>query len=301
MVECTFVDADGVAVHYRRWLPVGEARGAVIVVHGASEHSGRYQRLAAVLTGDGFAVYAPDLRGHGRTAASTGPGRIGPRGMDGVLDDIGDLARVVAGDVGDRPLVLLGHSMGSLVAQAFVEQRGHALVAYALSGAMGPTEAGSEVAQGMRQAVAGGMGDEPLDALEGLNAGFEPARTPYDWLSRDDDEVDEYIADPWCGDDLPLTYAFVAEMLETIADVMEPSGIARVPKHLRVLLLTGEADPVSNGAAQVRELERRLRAAGLEVTAKYYADARHEVFNETNRDEVHADLLAWLERAISDA
>jgi alpha-beta hydrolase superfamily lysophospholipase len=75
---------------------------------------------------------------------------------------------------------------------------------------------------------------------------------------------------------------------------MEPAGIARVPKELPVLLLTGDADPVSDGAEQVRELEKRLRAAGLDVTAKYYSGARHEVLNETNRDEVHRDLLTWL-------
>ena len=83
-------------------------------------------------------------------------------------------------------------------------------------------------------------------------------------------------------------------MLETLATAMEPEGIARIPKHLPVLLLTGEADPVSNGGAAVRELEHHLRDAGLEVTAKYYPEARHEVLNETNRDEVHRDLLAWL-------
>ena len=166
---------------------------------------------------------------------------------------------------------------------------------------MGPAETASELAEGLRQAIDAGMVDEPLDMLGGFNAGFEPARTAYDWLSRDADEVDTYIADPLCGDDLPLTYGFVAAMLETVAEVMEPAGIARVPDHLPVLLLTGEADPVSNGAAQVRELEKRLRDAGLDVTARYYAGARHEVLNETNRDEVQGDLLAWLERVTSPA
>jgi alpha-beta hydrolase superfamily lysophospholipase len=97
-----------------------------------------------------------------------------------------------------------------------------------------------------------------------------------------------------CGDDAPLTYGFVAGLIDTLATSMEPDMLARVPKHLPVLLLTGKADPTSNGAAQVRELEQRLRGAGLDVTAKYYAEARHELLNEINRDEVHADVLAWL-------
>jgi alpha-beta hydrolase superfamily lysophospholipase len=299
--ELSFVDADGVEVFYRRWIPGGEARAVVVVVHGASEHSGRYARVADVLTGEGYAVYALDLRGHGRTSCSTGPGRIGPRGMHGVLDDVSELVGRARADCADRPVVLFGHSMGSLVVQAFVEQHDEELAAYVLSGTMGPMDGVAELADGIRQAVDAGMADDPLDMLGGFKAAFEPARTTYDWLSRDPDEVDKYIADPLCGDDLPLTYGFVAEMLETIASVMEPTGIARVPTHLPVLLLTGDADPVSNGGLQVRELEKHLRGAGLDVTAKYYAGARHEVLNETNRAEVHAGLVAWLDRVTSSS
>jgi alpha-beta hydrolase superfamily lysophospholipase len=294
--QLSFVDADGVEVSYRRWLPEGPARSAVVVVHGASEHSGRYDRVARVLNHEGHAVYAPDLRGHGRTAAATGPGLIGPRGMDGVLDDIGELLTRARADVGDRPVVLFGHSLGSLVVQAFVEERGGDLAGYVLSGTMGQMEGAADMAAGIRQAVDAGMADEPLDMLGGFNAGFEPARTTFDWLSRDPDEVDAYVADPLCGDDLPLTYGFVAAMLDTIATVMEAPGIDRIPKDLPVLLLTGEEDPVSGSGVQVRALEKQMRDAGLDITAKYYAGARHEVLNETNRDEVHADLVAWLER-----
>lgn len=296
MEELTFIDADGVEVSYRRWVPATDVRAIGVVVHGASEHSGRYSRLAEVLNGRSYAVYALDQRGHGRTAAATGPGRIGPRGMEGLLDDVRDLVARARAEVPHVPLVMFGHSMGSLVTQAYVERDGDEVGAYVLSGTMGPMEGVAEIAAGMREAVAGGLADEPIDTLGDFNAAFEPARTKYDWLSRDPDEVDQYIADPLCGDELPLTYAFVAAMVETVATAMEPAGIDRVPKQVPVLLLTGEADPVSNGAAQVRELEKRLRDASLDVTAKYYPGARHEVLNETNRDEVHDDIVAWLAR-----
>jgi alpha-beta hydrolase superfamily lysophospholipase len=292
--EFTLEDADGIEVFCRRWLPPGRPRAGVVIVHGASEHSGRYAPVAEVLRDDGAAVFALDLRGHGRTAASTGPGRIGPRGIDGVLDDVGALVAMARAQVGDHPVILLGHSMGSVVTQAYATRDGGSIDAYALSGTMGPTEGTPEFVAGLRQAIDAGMADEPLDILAGVGDSPEPTRTPYDWLSRDEEEVDRYIADPLCGDDFPLTYGYVAAMLEAIGDVMEPDGIARVPKHVPVLLLTGDADPVSEGGAHVRELERRLRDAGLNVTARYYPGARHEVFNETNRDEVHADLLAWL-------
>lgn len=299
MDELTFVDADGIEVFYRRWIPGGDVRAIVVIVHGASEHSGRYARFAEILNREGYAVYALDLRGHGRTAASTGPGRIGPRGMEGVLDDVGDLIGRARVEQGHCPVVLFGHSLGSLVAHAFVQAHGDAVDAYVLSATMGPTEATPELAAGIRAAVDGGMADEPLNILDGFSGDGEATRTKFDWLSRDPDEVDKYIADPLCGDDLPLTYGFVAAMLESITVAQQVEGIARVPKRLPVLLITGEEDPVSEKGVQVRQVERLLRDAGLDVTAKYYPGARHELLNETNRDEVHADVVAWLDRATS--
>jgi len=296
--EFTLPGADGVEVFCRRWLPAGVPRAGVVIVHGASEHSGRYARVAEILQTHGDAVYALDLRGHGRTGAVTGPGRIGGDGMSGVLDDVDRLVERARSEVEDRPLVLLGHSMGSVVVQAYVVQDPSRVSGYVLSGTMGPAEGTEEFVAGLRAALDAGMADEPLDALTGF--GDASARTSYDWLSRDAEEVDKYIADPLCGDDNPLTYGYVAAMLETVAQVMEPAAIARIPPHLPVLLLTGEADPVSENATNVRELERRLRDAGLDVDAKYYPGARHEVLNETNRDDVHRDLVEWLDR-VSDA
>jgi alpha-beta hydrolase superfamily lysophospholipase len=216
--------------------------------------------------------------------------------MAGVLADVDALVRRARSEVGDLAVVLFGHSMGSVVVQAFMVQDPDDVSAYALSGTMGPAEGTDEFVTGMRAAIEAGLADEPLDALAAYEASDEPTRTSYDWLSRDDDEVDKYIADPLCGDDNPLTYGFVTELLETIADVMEPDAIAHIPSGMPVLLLTGDRDPVSENGAQVRELERRLRDRGLDVTACYYAGARHEVLNETNRDEVHRDLIEWVDR-----
>jgi alpha-beta hydrolase superfamily lysophospholipase len=300
MDEFVFTTDDQVDVFCRRWTPDGPVRAIVLVVHGASEHSGRYARFARALNGEGCAVYAVDLRGHGRTASSTGFGRMGSRGIEGMLADLDELAGRARGEFPAVPVVLFGHSMGSLIAQAYVERSGGALAAYVLSGSGGVPEDNDEMTAMIDEALLAGMGEEALDMLGEFNANFEPARTKYDWLSRDPGEVDKYVADPWCGDDAPLTYGFVASLLEAGATVMEPDALARVPKHLSVLLITGEVDPVSNGAVQVRELETRLREAGLDVTAKYYADARHELLNDVNRDEVQADVVAWLARVIAE-
>ena len=128
---------DAIQLVYRRWLPEGTPRGTVQLVHGASEHSGRYGRLAGALTGRGLAVYALDLRGHGRTAESTGVGRYGGSGVDMVLEDVAALHQVMDHEHPDLPRVLLGHSMGSIVALAAAERDGRRLTGLVLSGPLG--------------------------------------------------------------------------------------------------------------------------------------------------------------------
>jgi alpha-beta hydrolase superfamily lysophospholipase len=288
--------ADGARLHYRRWLPAGEVRGAVQVLHGASEHSGRYSRLGRTLAERGFAVYAMDLRGHGRTAESTGIGRLGGLGIDGVLDDVQALHLLIEKQSPGVPRILLGHSMGSVVALASAERDGGDLVGLVLSGPLGVAAHLVDTVTALEEAVAAGAGDHALDALSAFNRSFEPARTPYDWLSRDPAEVDAYIADPLSGDEMPLTAAYAAAVFGLAVGSAAPEAVAQLPEGLPVLLLSGERDPVGGeNGGQVTALAEVLRERGLPVEHHLYPDARHEVLNETNRDEVVADLLAWLD------
>jgi alpha-beta hydrolase superfamily lysophospholipase len=149
-------------------------------------------------------------------------------------------------------------------------------------------------------ALAAGLADQPLDALGAFNASFEPARTPYDWLSRDDAEVDAYLADPLAGDEMPLTYGYAAAVFGASVRASSPEGVAGLPDGLPVLLLSGSRDPVGGvDAGQVTALAGLLRERGLPVEQHVYPGARHEVFNETNRDEVVADLLDWVEERLA--
>lgn len=297
----TFTDTDGITVSYRRWLPDGEPRAIVAIAHGASEHSGRYDRFAAFLCSHRYAVFALDHRGHGATAVGTGVGKAGPRGWDGMVDDIRELIQVARREVQDVPVVLFGHSMGSFLSQLCAQRFGGDLSGLVLSGSAGDIADLSETIAGLEAFVDAGAGDEPAPIFEPLNVPFEPARTPFDWLSRDDAEVDKYIADPMCGNSAPLTLSFALEMLRGGRETWDPANEARIPAHLPVLMITGELDPVSDSARTVRELEARYRAHGQsDVTALYYADARHELLNEINRDEVQADVVAWLDRVTAD-
>ena len=286
----------GVHVTYRRWLPDGDVRATIQVVHGASEHSGRYHRLAGALTARGFAVYAMDLRGHGRTAEGTGVGRFGAPGFEGALDDVRAVHLVAADEHPGVPRVLLGHSMGSIIALASAQRDGGDLAALVLSGPLGVNPDLAGTVTHLEVALANGMADQSLDALGAFNQSFQPARTPFDWLSRDEAEVDAYIADPLAGDEMPLTYGYAAEVFGAAVRTATREGVAALPDGLPVLLLSGSRDPVGGeGAGQVTALAGLLRDRGLPVEQHVYPDARHEVFNETNRDEVTGDLVAWLD------
>jgi alpha-beta hydrolase superfamily lysophospholipase len=289
----------GVHVTYRQWLPDGDVRATVQLVHGASEHSGRYDRLAGALTARGLAVYAMDLRGHGRTAEGTGTGRFGAPGVDGVLDDVQGVHLVAAEQHPGAPRLLIGHSMGSIIALASAERDGGDLAGLVLSGPLGVNPDLVDTVSQLEVALAAGLGDQPLDALGAFNTAFEPARTPYDWLSRDEAEVDAYLADPLAGDDMPLTHEYAARVFGMNIRAASAEGVAELPEALPVLLLSGQRDPVGGvDAAQVTALAGLLRDRGLPVEQHVYPEARHEVFNETNRAEVVADLLSWIDRQL---
>jgi alpha-beta hydrolase superfamily lysophospholipase len=298
----TLQSPEGLQVRYQRWLPDGPPRATVQIVHGASEHSTRYGRLAAALTARGLAVYALDLRGHGRTAEATGIGRFGGPGSDTLLDDVRSLHQVMDAEHPGVPRVLLGHSMGSVIALASAERDGADLVGLALSGPIGSAPHLAATVAALDEAVAAGAGDNALDALGAFNEAFEPARTKFDWLSRDTAEVDKYVADPMCGDGMPLTAAYAAGVFGMAVSAAAPEALAKLPDGLPVLLLSGQRDPVGGAdAAQVTALADLLRARGLPVEQHVYPSARHEVFNETNRDEVTSDLLTWLDARLESA
>jgi alpha-beta hydrolase superfamily lysophospholipase len=296
VIEGSFTDVDDIPIHLRRWEPVETSRGAVVIVHGASEHAGRYGRTAEHLANAGYWVLAPDLRGHGRTASATGVGIIGDRRVDGVLDGIDQVVTMAADVAGSGPVVLLGHSMGSLYALRYSELRASKLSGLVLSGPVGVIAGIEDMIAGIAVAIEAGARDELLPALAPFNAAFGPARTPFDWLSRDAAEVDAYLADPMCGDRAPLTYGFVLANLEVARD-----GILHlddVGHRCPVLIVAGESDPVSGFGVQARELARRLGQSGASVTERFYPGARHEVLNEINRDEVLADITQWLHSCV---
>jgi alpha-beta hydrolase superfamily lysophospholipase len=294
--------ADGVALHGFEWIPAGPPRAAVQIVHGLAEHAGRYDSLAAALNRSGFAVYAGDLRGHGRTASTPADfGFFAPAGgWAQCLDDVGRLNRRIAAAHPGLPMILLGHSMGSFLVQDFISSHGEGLAGAVLCGSDRPPSlaavAGRWIAR-MEKLRLGPRGRSPLIhalAFGAFSRSVRPARTPFDWLSRDPAEVDKYAADPFCG--FVATVQLWIDLLDALGRIARPAHLARIPKSLPVYVIAGACDPVS---ARTRGLQRLLaayRRSGLtRVTHRFYPGARHELFHETNRDEVTRDLMAWLD------
>ncbi|MCU0311937.1 MAG: alpha/beta hydrolase [Acidimicrobiales bacterium] len=282
MVDAPF-ELAGRGLAVEAWLPETDPTGAIVVAHGMGEHARRYRRLAEALTGAGWAVYAPDHRGHGRTAGSLDAlGDLGPEGWDGLVEDLARLVDEVAVRHPGLALVLYGHSMGSFAAQQYVLDHSDRLAGLVLTG----TTAVDQIAAALDPT-------QPAD-LSVFNAAFEPARTEADWLSRDETEVDRYLADPYCGFGLdgPATAALAA----AAPRLGDQDAIDGVREGLPIHLVSGTDDPLAFGGAFVEMVAERYRHAGADVSVVLYEGARHEVVNETNRDEITAELLAWLDR-----
>ncbi|MFB8002690.1 alpha/beta fold hydrolase [Nocardia sp. NPDC056000] len=276
----TFTSSDGVKIHVREWLPTGSTVGIVQIAHGMGEYAARYGHLAERLTEHGYAVYANDHRGHGHSMAGA-PGELGADGWNLLVNDLVTLTGLLRERHRGVPLVLFGHSLGSFAVQQYILDHSALVDDVVLCG--------STAVDGLFEIIAATGGD----LLELFNAEFQPVRTTADWLSRDEAQVDAYIAHPWCGFEIdPANMGTLAEV--AAQRLSEPKT---VPTDLPVYIMVGDRDPLNAGLRLSDLLVERYRAAGLtDLTYRIYPGARHEILNEINREEVESDLLAWLSR-----
>jgi len=307
--EFDLVMDDGVAIHVHRWLPDGAPRAVVQITHGMAEHAGRYERLAGILVGAGHAVWAHDHRGHGGTARTDDDlGHFAD--VDGFDRLVADLLTVRAElgqegqDGAGRPVALFAHSMGTFVSQgALALHPPSPWDAVILAGSDAPGGLSYRAflqaarVEGRRQGPRGRSTILDTLAFGPYNAAFRPTRTDSDWLSRDTEEVDRFLADPRTG--FPLTNQAWMDFIGGRQRVARAGFAAVEPKGLPMLLIAGDRDPVGRTGRGVRMLAQQLTGAGmLDVTLTLYPGARHELVNETHRDLVHADVLAFLERTV---
>ena len=281
-------------------------KGCVLILHGMAEHAARYDRFAQFICQHGWQVYAHDHRGHGQSiSTATEPsdtlqGHYADQdGWNKVLADVEAHVQRIKADHPELPVLVYGHSMGSLILQEYLIRHSSNIDGALLSGSNGKPDPYGKIGRwiikfgtkSMRSALLK-PGHRKL-TTEDFNKVFKPNRSPSDWLSRDEQEVDKYMLIHCVASHAPHSYG--ADLLDGIVTFSQPSRQLQIRKDIPLFVFSGALDPVGKQSAGVKNLCDAYVDAGLsDVSYKLYPNARHEMLNETNRDEVHADLLEWL-------
>ena len=295
--------SDGHEVACYSWLP-DNPKAVVQIAHGMGEHARRYDWVAQQLNDKGYAVYANDQRGHGETS---GPvlGYMGADGWNRALADMYELGQLARGKHEGLKLILLGHSMGSMLSQQYITRYGCSIDALVLSGSPGFRESKlAFIGHMMMKFECWRHGPDGASELmqdvifRKSNTAFDsPGATGYEWLSRDHEEVAIYIADEQCG--FVLSSGSLIEMYEGSAISQAKLSLLKIPQDLPIYIFSGSQDPVHGGQADLDRLVDAYRKCGLaQITYKLYPGGRHEMFNETNKDEVLSELVLWLEEQL---
>ncbi|MFW9902097.1 MAG: alpha/beta fold hydrolase [Candidatus Thorarchaeota archaeon] len=305
----TFTDQDGIEIFVYKWEPESEPKAIIQILHGLAEHSKRYTRLAEALCTEGYVCYADDHPGHGLTAGdlteATLKGRagvLGPSGWRGVVNEIHDLSKIIMKEYPNLPLFLIGHSWGAFLAQDYIQDWGDEIKGCILSGTNGKVR-GMVIKAGkllLKSEIKKLGPTEPSQKMYDMNFKTnnhewdkEEGATGFEWLSRDKTEVQKYIDDPWCGFIPPANLWL--EFLHGFEKLYDAKNEEKMPKDLPIFVISGSLCPIGNKTKYVRGMIDRYRKYGMkDVTYKFYEDARHEIFNEINREEVFQDVINWL-------
>lgn len=288
---------DGTYIFARHWLPKESPIGHIHILHGMSEHSGRYMPFAESLVEEGYSVSTHDHRGHGKTAERNNApfGFFAPRnGFELVVDDVEEVVRALGVDT---PFTLFGHSMGSFVARRYAQRYRERLTRLILcgTGAVTPLHHTGRYVARMFAAVQGDTVRSPLlngMSFKSFNKKFRPTRSDFDWLAADDAAVDRFMDDPYCG--FVSTTRFFADVSDGIVRISRKKELAKTP-DIPILLISGEADPLGQRGKGIYKLARQFNAVGLKNVQVYLAEnMRHELLNERNRAHTIAQIKRWL-------
>ena len=274
----SFIDAEGIEIDFYEW-PVAAPKGIVQIVHGLGEHARRYDHVAAALNRAGYSVYADDHRGHGSTGlrmkadgSIKKQGNLGPGGMSAVFEGVRQLSHLIVGENPEEPLVLLGHSWGSMIAQRLFNKYSDEYEGLILSGS-------TLLVPGVLKS--GGF-NKKWDK--------QPNSSGYEWLSRDEEVGREFLADP---KNFPESAVEAFGITNSAKLLGIPSK--QTDSHVPILIAAGSEDPLGAEKGNKLLLDAYRRAGVHDVELVIYHGARHEIFNETNKAEVIADVVAWLD------
>lgn len=299
----TQLAGDEVPLRRYHW-PVDEPRAVCILVHGMAEHAARYDAFAHRLQQQGIASLALDLRGHGATAPDKAAlGCFGKGGWQRVREDIVELTQHARDLYLDAPLMLFGHSMGSVIARAVLMHEPERYEGLVLSGVTVDKPGRRQLGPILAGTIAFLTGDKPSPLIDKLtfgdfNKAFLPARTPFDWLSADETEVDAYVADPFCG--FVSHASLYREVARMLLDTLKRENVARIPAGLPILCLSGAMDPVGLDGKAAAYLQKTWSDAGLDICTVVVPEGRHELLHDRFRDEVTQRVLSFVEGLIGE-
>ncbi|MDH3533453.1 MAG: alpha/beta hydrolase [Gammaproteobacteria bacterium] len=296
--------ADDHQIPVQIFEPADDTAVIIQILHGLGEHADRYARFAAAAAARNFAVCVHDHRGHGSHSAHKGH-FADSGGWNALVHDARSVNQFARETLGAKPVVLLGHSMGSFIAQSYAMNYGSELAALILSGSTWPSRLLLWPASVLAKIESWRHGARGTSALldklgfDNFNKPFAPARTEFDWLSRDADEVDKYIADPLCGG--PYTTRLWLDLLGGMREIANDKALSAVPAALPILITGGEVDAVGGDKGMTKLLQHYAQTMHQRLKVMIYAAARHELLNETNRDQVTDDWLNWIDTATRSA
>ncbi len=299
-----FKNKAGAKINCYKWINNSQKPKAIIqIVHGMSELAERYDYFAKKLVDEGYIVYAHDHDGHGHSVESTDKlGFInGENKFYSMLEDIKQLNDIIRNENKELPLILFGHSMGSFLSQRYIQIYGDSIDALILSGSNGKpklfTKAGLIVSK--LQILFNGENKRStlMDKLSfgGFNKSVKNSRTNFDWLCSNDSEVDKYIEDDYCGFIYPSHFYY--DLINGLWDIHKVENMERVKElNIPIYIFSGDRDPVGYFGEGVKNLYEGYKKIGVkDLTYKIYKDGRHEMLNETNKDEVISNIIKWLE------
>ena len=300
MTEKTFLSKDGKStVHYYVWEPEGDPVAILQITHGMAEHLLRYEGFAEYLNGFGILVCGNDHIGHGRSSAPEDWGYFGENeGWKIFVQDVEQLHEIMKVQYMDIPYFLMGHSMGSFVARAWLAMYGNGVDGAVIMGTAG-TNPALGIAKFLVKTIRKFKGSRHISklltvlAFGGFNKRIKPGRTDFDWLTRDNAIVDKYIDDPACG--FTFTTAGYADLFGLIGYISSDNCYKLIPKPLPILLVAGAEDPVGSYGDGPAEVAEKLETAGCtDVSLILYEGMRHEILNEIGKETVMDDIRRFI-------
>ncbi|HBG4971534.1 alpha/beta hydrolase [Clostridioides difficile] len=302
----TFKGEEGLDIYTYKWEDenIKKPKAVIQIAHGMAETAQRYETFAKVLTKNGYIVYINDHRGHGKTAKIIeNVGHLAEKeGFRCLVEDMYTLTNIIKKENEDLPIYLFGHSMGSFASQRYIMDYGNNLSGLILCGSNGKQGIILNLAhliinREIKKYGRRSRSNKINDLIFGGQIIRRNEKTKFDWLSRDKEQVEKYINDPFCG--VVCSCGFFYDLVQGLKEIEDKENLKKVPLDIPIYIISGDKDPIGkNGKGVLRLRDRYIKLGVKDVTCKLYKDGRHELLNEINKEEVFEDIICWLNNKI---